>query len=257
MPNSTKPKSNIRKKARQGIAAALAFIEEQIASGVWEAGEQLPPERELVERFGVSRNTLRKGMKELEHAGKIARHVGRGTFVTRGNMIPAKQDPQSHQGPPASGRTDAAGRDALTQKIHRASPSEVMDLRLMLEPQSGELAASRATMDDLALMEHCLRGGEEAKSVADFEEWDGRLHQTIVACARNQLLSDIYEAINGVRRTAQWGTLKERTLTSERRASYIRQHRAIVTALRERDSGRARQEIRDHLIAVKESLGAV
>lgn len=231
---------NVRTKARRGVAAALAFIEEQIDSGAWKDGEQLPPERDLVDRFGVSRNTLRKGLVELERQGKIFRHVGRGTFVA-----PAKPNPHSRQD------------DALTQKIHRASPSEVMDLRLMLEPQSGELAASRATMDDLAAMEECLRGCENAKDVAEFEEWDGRLHQTIVASARNQLLSDIYDAINGVRRSAEWGKLKERSLTGERRAAYIRHHRAIVTALRDRDPERARQEIRQHLIAVKDGLGAI
>jgi DNA-binding FadR family transcriptional regulator len=93
--------------------------------------------------------------------------------------------------------------------------------------------------------------------VGEFEEWDGRLHQTIVSAARNQLLCDIYDAINGVRSSTEWGKLKERSLTTERRAAYIRHHRAIVDALNERDGERARKEIRHHLIAVKEGLGAV
>jgi len=234
------PRSNIRTKARRSVGAARQFIEMQIEKGLWKAGEQLPPERDLVERFGVSRNTLRKTLKEMEAEGAIVRHVGRGTFVSQRDALPA-----------------AANDDPLIQKIQRSSPSEVMDLRLMLEPQSGEMAASRATMNDLAAMEKCLKGCEDAKTVAEFEDWDGRLHQTIVSSARNQLLSDIYDAINSVRHSAEWGKLKERSLTSERRALYIEQHRAIVTALNERDSERARQEIRRHLIAVKEGLGAV
>lgn len=234
------PRRNVRTKARRGVVAALAFIDEQIENGVWKDGEQLPPERQLVDRFGVSRNTLRKSLKQLEAAGKISRHIGRGTFVTASR-------------PHTRTRED----DALTRKIHRASPSEVMDLRLMLEPQSGELAASRATSDDLAAMEACLKGCENAGSVSEFEEWDGRLHQTIVSAARNQLLADIYDAINGVRNSTEWGKLKERSLTAERRAAYIRHHRAIVTALTDRDAERARKEIRNHLIAVKEGLGAV
>jgi DNA-binding FadR family transcriptional regulator len=112
-------------------------------------------------------------------------------------------------------------------------------------------------MNDLAAMETCLKGCEDARSVAEFEEWNGRLHQTIVAAARNRLLSDIYDAINGVRRSTEWGKLKERSLTAERRAAYIRHHRAIVTALNERDAERVRREIRNHLIAVKDGLGAV
>jgi len=231
------PHSNIRTKARHGASVAIAFIEEQIEKGVWKDGDQLPPERELVIRFGVSRNTLRRSLKELESAGKIFRHVGRGTFVSARRSIPHRHE-----------------NDTLTQKIHRSSPLEVMDLRLMLEPQSCELAAARATMDDFTLMEECLKGGETAESVLAFEEWDGRLHQAIISAARNQLLSDLYEVINGVRRSAEWGKLKERSLTIERRASYVRQHRAIVDSLRERDAERARDQARAHLIAVKDSL---
>jgi GntR family transcriptional repressor for pyruvate dehydrogenase complex len=239
------PRANIRTRARRSVNAARQYIEMQIEKGLWKAGEQLPPERDLVERFGVSRNTLRKTLKEMEAEGVIVRHVGRGTFVSERDSLPAA--------PIAGPNND----DPLIRKIQRSSPSEVMDLRLMLEPQSGEMAASRATMNDLAAMEKCLKGCETAKSVAEFEDWDGRLHQTIVSSARNQLLSDIYDAINSVRHSAEWGKLKERSLTSERRALYIEQHRTIVTALQERDPERARQEIRRHLIAVKEGLGAV
>ncbi len=226
-------RSNVRTKARRGVGAARQFIEMQIQKGVWKAGEQLPPERDLVDRFGVSRNTLRKTLKDMEAEGIISRHVGRGTYVSQ---------PGAHM--------SADRGDTLFQKIQQSSPSEVMDLRLMLEPQSGELAASRATKTDLAAMEKCLRGCERAGTVAEFEDWDGRLHQTIVSAARNQLLTDIYDAINGVRHSAEWGKLKERSLTSERRALYIEQHRTIVAALSERDPERARQEIRRHLVAV-------
>lgn len=229
---------NSRTKARQSMTAALAFIEGEISTGAWKPGERLPAERELVERFGLARNTLRKILDRLETKGVITRHVGRGTFV-------------------AELSADHPSSDELVRKIHRASPAEVMDIRLMLEPQSCELAAARATASDFAEMERCLRECETAKSVAAFEMWDGRLHQRIIAAARNQLLADIYDAINGVRRTAQWGKLKERSLTVERRAIYQEQHRRIVGALRQRDGEAARADIRDHLLSVRESLGGL
>lgn len=226
---------NLRARARDRADAALTFLRKQIADGAWQPGEKLPTERELVTRFGIARNTLRKSLRGLEAEGRITRHVGRGTFVAEpGDAI----------------RHD----DALTHKIHRASPAEVMDLRLMLEPQAGELAAVRATGDDIAAMEECLRGCECAGDVAAFEAWDGRLHQRIVAAARNRLLADIYDVVNGVRRTAEWGKLKERSLTAERRATYQEQHRRIVAALRARDPDLTRDQIRDHLLAVRASL---
>ena len=229
---------NTRTKARQSMSVALSYIEGEISSGAWRPGEKLPAERELVERFGLARNTLRKLLDQLETKGVITRHVGRGTFVAEPSGEPQPSD-------------------QLVSKIRRASPAEVMDIRLMLEPQSCEIAAARATATDLAEMERCLRECEIAKSVAAFETWDGRLHQRIVAAARNQLLADIYDAINSVRLTTQWGKLKERSLTAERRAKYQEQHRRIVSALRQRDGEQARAEIRDHLLSVRESLGGL
>lgn len=57
--------------------------EELIASGIWQEGERLPPERQLCRDFDVSRSTLRQALGELEERGLISRHQGRGTFVTR------------------------------------------------------------------------------------------------------------------------------------------------------------------------------
>lgn len=227
-----------RSNARQNMAAAMTFIEGQIKAGVWKPGDRLPAERDLVTRFSLARNTLRKLLDQLEAKGAITRHVGRGTFVAE-----PSRDPQSS--------------DQLVGKIMRASPAEVMDIRLMIEPQSCSVAATRATATDLAAMERCLHECDIAKSVASFELWDGKLHQRIVAAARNQLLTDIYDAINSVRQTAQWGTLKKRSLTPERRTIYQEQHCRIVAALHQRDGERAGAEIRDHLLSVRESLGGL
>jgi DNA-binding FadR family transcriptional regulator len=167
-----------------------AFIEERIREGQWPAGHQLPTERELVEHFGIARNTVRKTLRALEERGTIERHVGRGTFV-------------------ASPRE--ADEPDLVQRIHRASPAEIMEARLLIEPDVVGLAAARASADDLAAMEECLRRAESAPSVDEFEHWDGRLHETILGAARNGLIADIYAAINSVRRQAEWRKLKERT----------------------------------------------
>ncbi len=62
-------------------SAVAREIEAEIDSGRLEAGRQLPPERELGERFGVSRVTVRSALADLERRGLVDRHAGRGTFV--------------------------------------------------------------------------------------------------------------------------------------------------------------------------------
>jgi DNA-binding FadR family transcriptional regulator len=211
----------------------LLLLQEAIDSGRWKPGERIPTERALSARYGVARNTLRRALQQLEDAGRIVRHVGRGTFVEQ-----AKR----------------AQRDDLARRIENASPNEIMEVRLMIEPQAAECAAARANGAELESMAECLKKSEAAPTVAEFEMWDGLFHQTIVAACRNHLLSDIYDAINAVRRKADWAALKERVVTPARRDITQRQHRSILGALRARDAQRAGLEMKSHLIDVRHSL---
>jgi DNA-binding FadR family transcriptional regulator len=211
----------------------LSSLQEAIDSGRWKPGERIPTERALSDRYGMARNTIRRALRQLEDAGRIVRHVGRGTFVEQGKPIPS---------------------DDLARRIENASPNEIMEVRLMIEPQAAECAAARANGAELDAMAECLRKGEAAPTVAEFEMWDGLFHQTIVAACRNHLLIDIYDAINAVRRKADWAALKERVVTPGRRGVTQKQHRGILAALRARDAQRAGLEMKNHLVDVRRTL---
>ncbi|AVO33585.1 FadR/GntR family transcriptional regulator [Ottowia oryzae] len=226
----------LRSKAQHGSAALMQHVRKRIADGTWPAGYRLPAERDLVDQFGIARNTLRKVMDQLGDEGLITRHVGRGTFVAQ-TPAPASNDAQS-----------------LLQRIHGASPAEVMELRLLIEPQFVELAATRASGRDLQQITHCLEESEKATTVLDFEHWDGMLHQAILSAAHNNLLTDLYEAINGVRKQPEWESLKQRSLTPARLARYRAQHRALVDALRQRNADAASAAVRQHLLEVRSGM---
>ena len=237
---------NLRDRAAIGTSAVVEFIERCIADGTWGPGAKLPTERELEKRFGISRNTLRKGLRVLEDQGKIIRHVGRGSFVTGGNGQ-VHMDGAALPGIPLKD-------DSLVRRIHGASPAEVMEVRLMVEPLAAELAAGRANAADLQRMEECLLRAEQARDIPEFEHWDGMLHVTIIAAAKNGLLMDLYDAINDIRNQPEWGKLKARSVTPERRATYEAQHRSIVAALKDRDADQARSELQNHLQLVRSNL---
>jgi DNA-binding FadR family transcriptional regulator len=228
------PMPSSRTRAGHILADLIGRIQRSIDDGTWPAGHKLPTERELEGAFGVARNTVRRGLKQLEDAGKIVRHVGRGSFVAE----PAK--------PP-----QVAG---LLERVIGASPSEVMEVRLLLEPWAASLAATRATVADLATMRDCLANAAASIDVPEFEVWDGKLHEVIIASAKNGLLTSLYEAINAARHQPEWMKLKLRTVTDERRANYQTQHLAIVDALHERDAALAADLIRDHLLEVRGAL---
>jgi GntR family transcriptional regulator, transcriptional repressor for pyruvate dehydrogenase complex len=211
----------------------LGEFRQAIESEKWLPGKQIPAERDLSSEFGVARNTIRRALKILQDEGVIVRDVGRGTFIAE---------------------TKRPHRPDLASRIQDASPAEIMEVRLMIEPQAAELCATRANGAEMDAMAECLRNSEAVTSIAEFEMWDGLFHQALVAACHNQLLIDIYDAINAVRRKADWAKLKERVMTPARRLNTQRQHRKIMTLLRARDPRGAALEMTRHLQEVRRSM---
>lgn len=235
---------NIRTRAATGANALVQLIESNIADGSWTAGFRLPPERDLEKQFGVSRNTLRKSLKLLQDKGSIIRHVGRGSFVAEPRQAPS----------PATPVPEPVSADSLVRRIHGASPAEIMEVRLVVEPAAIELAALRANAGDVRRIRECLAQSERAADIAEFEHWDGQLHVAIVSASKNSLLMDLYSTMNETRNQPEWLRLKHRSLTPERRRVYQEQHRRMVDALADRDANAARTELRDHLLLVRSNL---
>lgn len=223
-------------RASDAVSAVVSRFEANITDGIWKPGFRLPTERELEIELGVARNTLRKGLKRLEADGRIVRQIGRGSFVA--DAAPGGQ----------------SKAQSILDRVVGSSPAEVMEVRLVLEPWAGSLAATRATTADLASMRECLVQAEAAPNVPEFEVWDGRLHEVLIASAKNELLSGLYEGINMARHQPEWMKLKERTVTPERREAYQRQHEEIVEAVCDRNPELAAERLRSHLLAVRLSL---
>ena len=199
-------------------------------SGTLRTGSKLPTERALVEQLSAPRSAVRRALEVLEHEGLITRHVGRGTFLTE----------------EASRKVDGAPADT--------SPAEIMQVRLLLEPQVATLAARVATQADLDRITSCLDAGGACDDFEGFEAWDARLHRAVAEAAHNGLLMNMFDLLNSARALPVWGTLKRRTSSPERRRCYHREHTAIVDALRDRDPDDAGAAMRQHLQNVSDNL---
>lgn len=208
-------------------------LRRRISEGFWSAGTRVATERDLAAEFGAARNTVRRALSALVEEGLLVRQVGRGTFV--------------RQARPATG-------NQLALRLREASPAEVMEVRLVIEPQVAALAAARASTPELQTIEEALRHSLMAKGLAEFEQWDARLHLALVSAARNPLLADLCRAINEARNQPQWYSLKKRSVTPERRALYDRHHTAIVAAVRSRNAEAAAEAMREHLRCVNANL---
>ncbi|MBP5858345.1 FadR family transcriptional regulator [Marivibrio halodurans] len=210
----------------------------KLHGGEWPAGTQLPTERALAEECGVARNTLRQALDRLTAEGLLERRVGQGTFVREATA------------PGIAG----LGRLATGRHMREASPADLMEVRLIIEPQVAALAATRANAEEIARLSEALRNSLSARGLAEFEYWDAKLHLAVFEAARNGVLIDYCLAINAVRDEPAWYQLKKRSVTAETRARYDTQHSDLVAAIRDHDGERARAAMRAHLITVRGNL---
>jgi len=217
-----------RMRSSHDVAAELR---RKIASGEWPDGFHVPPERELAATYRLARNTVRRALQELD--GQLVRVVGRGTFV-RGNAAARPREFLGH--------------------LRDASPTDIMEVRLIMEPQAAALAAHRASTDDLAELEAILRKSITAKGTAEFEHWDASLHLAIFRATKNALLIDYCEAINAARNQPHWYRLKQKSMTETLRRQYDQEHSAVIAALLQRDAEAARRLLHQHLTRVRDQL---
>ena len=208
----------------------VLFIDRGVATGRFRTGDRLPTERELASLLQLPRTAVRRSLARLEADGRVARQVGRGTYMTRTPL------------------------EELTPIAFATSPAEIMEVRLMLEPQIAGLAAHCATTAELAAIRECFTACENAATHEDFEVSDGAFHRAIAASTHNEFLLRIFDVVNAVRNEPLWGSLKRRNFTNDRRRAYERDHRAIVEALEQRDSETARKAMREHISRVRGNL---
>lgn len=226
-----------------GVELARRIMRDAEQGGL-RVGERLPTERRLADDLGVSRTVIRHALARLEAEGAVSREVGRGTYIRR---FPSSSDSSSEW---PSERGEVAGSMDVTD----VGPADVMAVRLLLEPRAMPMVVANATARDVEEMDRCLAGGDAAGSYTDFEVWDLALHRCLMVATRNPLLLRLYACVEAARHGQLWGDLKRRNDSTERRAEYQAQHRAIVAALRARDSDAAVAAMQAHLSAVRTNL---
>ncbi len=208
--------------------AIYLSLRDRILGGSFAPGTRLPTERALAERYAAARNTVRKTMNRLVDEGLVVRHVGRGSFVA-----------DAAPGPDA----------AMVEALENYRLSELLEARLLFEPQLAELAVARATDAELASLSGSIEALNAAASTwVDFKEAKYALHLAIARAAKNRFVVHMFERIVASRRKAGWarpgGHLVPLPML---RDAAVRDNEAIVDALQARDGPLARRLISDYL----------
>jgi DNA-binding FadR family transcriptional regulator len=174
-------------------------------------------------------------MADLKRRRLITQTVGSGTYVSD----------EVQQG--LASMVSAAAAQAV-------SPAELMAARVVLEPSLIAMVIGNATAADFDRMDECNREAEAAVTLEAFEHWDAALHEAIAEATHNRFITGVFRLMSDARAQGEWGVLKRRSATPQRRLEYQREHRDLVDALRQRDGERARALCLEHLLHVRDNL---
>ncbi|MEF2072612.1 FCD domain-containing protein [Consotaella aegiceratis] len=206
-----------------------------IASGRYQVGERLPPERELAESFSISRPTIREALIMLEILGLVQVRVGSGVYVIS-------------QTPGLPGQ-----RDNLADDV---GPFELLQARQLIESEVAAFAATQTTKNDIGRMREALdmERADLAAGDTDYRS-DEMFHLLIAEATQNTVLLDAVRDLWARRqRSAMWQQLHARIVLSEYRQQWLIDHQTILAALRARSPQAAHNAMWNHLQHVRETL---
>jgi GntR family transcriptional repressor for pyruvate dehydrogenase complex len=204
-----------------------------IREGRWAPGDQIPPERELAERFRVSRTSVREALRALEMQGVIDSRQGGGTFV----------------------RT--ADTEALVPPLAAAilrgqrQLAEVLEVRELIEPGIAQLAATRASDEHVTELEGLLE--RQRKCIGEgrpFVDEDTAFHYTLARAADNHILLRLHNVILDLLRESRESYLH----VPDRPEMSLRGHEAILMAIKTRDAEAAYRASLAHISQVRDGI---
>lgn len=209
-------------------------LREMIHRGDLRSGDRLPPERDLAKLLGVSRPTLRAGIRTLSAVGVLQSRQGAGTFVVEADASPALD----------------ANPLRLMASLRGFTSDEMFEARISLEMAVAGLAAERASGEQLAAMAEEV--AEMFAALDEPEEYlvhDMRFHQTIAAASANRILTALMNMVATILFETRSKTV-HRALDLKESADM---HRQIYRAIRDKNPQAAREAMRLHLLHTKKA----
>jgi GntR family transcriptional repressor for pyruvate dehydrogenase complex len=212
-------------------------IEESIVEGSLKAGDQLPAERDLARRFGVSRTAVREAVKALREKGLVEAYSGRGTFITDGTTQAVRQS-----------------LDLMAKIGQPEGSTHLAEVRAILEPEIAALAAERIQEPELAMMREAVaamdRAGQDAEA---YIEADLDFHLALAEGAANPLILSLLDSIVALLREQRLRIFK---VPGGPERGQIH-HKRILQAIERHDAEKSRDAMRAHLGQVRDdSLAA-
>ena len=219
-------------KVRRLYLQVAEQLQKLIEDGVLPEGGRLPSERELANRFGVSRPTVREAMIALEIAGLVEVRSGSGVYVL-----------------------DSGGTPRKLADTQEPGPFEILEARKLVEAETCALAAERISAEQLQQLERLLEEMvAENSEEAITERADEKFHCLIAEAAGNSALAASITWLWQLRNQSEISTHFHRRVREEGVRPILADHQEIFEALCARDPEASRAAMSSHLQRVIDHL---
>ena len=228
-----------RIQAEKLSQSVVRQIELLILRGILRPGERLPSERELSDRFGVSRPSLRDAIAELQQAGLLVAKANSGVFVA--DVLGSAFSP------------------ALTKLFgsHDEAVFDYLDFRRDMEGLAAERAARLGSDTDLEVVNSVFQKMEAAHSKrnpSDEAQLDAHFHLSIIEASHNVVMLHMMRSLYDLLREGVFYNRRVMFRQRTTREALLDQHRQINDALQSRDPDAARSAVEAHLDYVRQAL---
>jgi GntR family transcriptional repressor for pyruvate dehydrogenase complex len=217
------------KSGKDSTEHVITYVRDLIARGQLRPGDRLPAERDLSIQLGVSRPTIRAGLRALSAIGVIDSRHGSGTYIP--------------DGPPTLGSEPLRFLAAL----HGLSREKMYEARRVLEVSAAGLAAERASAEHIAaIAEEVASLFASIEDPQEFLVHDIRFHRTVAAASGNQIVASLVEMVSALYYEQRRETAAQATDRNLRDAADL--HRSIYQAIRKHDVEQAQTLMHRHLL---------
>ena len=196
-----------------------------ITSGEYPLGARLPPERDLAKQLRVSRPSVREALIALEVEGLVEVRVGSGIYIKSAGIAPH-----------GNGQSPVAG------------PFELIRARRAIEGECAALAAREGKRPQVALIAEALRQmQDDAARMAQPLEADRLFHLRVAEATGNSALVQVVKSLWDERSGPIFSQLQHHFDTPKSWSAAIREHEAVLEAIRARDADAARAGMHTHM----------
>lgn len=224
-------------KTKKVYEEIIEQIKALIIEGTLQPGDKLPSERELSERFNVSRASVREAFSALEMMGVIVIRPGEGSFV-RQVSVEGMLEPLN-----------------FFLQVEFDDIMQLLEVRKIMEVETVGLAAVRATPQDIQAMQAALNDMVKAKNSGDIgDAADAAFHYAIIHAANNPVLNTIMNAISEIMTKTYRASRQKLYLVPNMPETLYKNHYGIYEAVVAKDAKLAMKRMREHLAMVEEAM---